>query len=166
MTTQPQQALQLPAARLSRVTISRLFSTGDYSHARYEFTVEVPPGCDPARVIADLDEKMEQLNPRPPVAPIDLQDAVRLLKQPAPPEPTAEQMAAHNGDDDPWGDGPMETYRRMMAARAEASERIAEHELWTARRAKALAAFSAFSGLGTGSQVSVMDLGPLEEISA
>lgn len=161
-----QKELPLSAARLSRVTISRLFSTGDYSHARYELTVEIPPGCDPGRVLADLDTMMEKLNPRPPASPGELLHAMSVLKRQPPQEPTPEQIAAHQALDDPFADSPSEVYSREMARRAESSEVVAEHERWKAGREKALAAFSAFVGTGTGGKVSVMDMGPLEELKA
>jgi putative NADH-flavin reductase len=51
---------------ITKITIGRLFNLGSYEHARYELSVEVPPGESAATALTGLERIIEALNPRRP----------------------------------------------------------------------------------------------------
>lgn len=51
------------SARISRITAARLYNTGNYEHVRFELTVEVEPGSDPAEAFTSVCEILNGLKP-------------------------------------------------------------------------------------------------------
>jgi hypothetical protein len=49
---------------VSKITIARLFSLGNYEHIRYELTIDVAPGESPATALIGAERLMEALNPK------------------------------------------------------------------------------------------------------
>lgn len=123
MSTTPRTEL-FPGPRITTVTVARLHNLGNYEHIRYECTVALPEGTSPASVIGELEQLMDELQPRPPVNNYELLRARQRLAEPAVP-------------DDPYD----------PKRRAEARDQIALHEAYRREREKALDKFNQFGGL-------------------
>lgn len=137
--TNPQQALDLPGPRISRITMGRLHNLGNYEHIRYEVTVDLPPGTSPSSVARELEDTLNALEPKQPVSDWDLRQAMKTLAEP---EPTLQQMV---DDDDPF-DGPEQALRRVQADRERARLHITRHQAWTKSRDAALARLDQLGG--------------------
>lgn len=70
-------------ARISRITAARLFNTGNYEHVRFELTVEVPDGSDPAEAFASVTEILNGLRPVTPHSRSVYERAKAELARPA-----------------------------------------------------------------------------------
>lgn len=144
----PQLPLDLPGPRVSRITVARLYSTDRYEHARYEVTVELPPGTSPTSVLSRLDTLMAELNPKPPHSESEVLRCHAELKKPHPePPPSQEVKDAHALNDDAIFDpSPQERYDRTMELRERCREIIRDYNDWREERDAALAAFDEFGG--------------------
>lgn len=86
-TSEPQQLpLHLPGTRTSRITIARLYNTGNYEHTRYELTVDVAATTCPSVVVQNLESLLDLLNPKPPHSAWSVNRAQKLCSMPQPPE--------------------------------------------------------------------------------
>jgi hypothetical protein len=68
-------------SHVSRISIARLYNLGDYEHARYEVTVEVPEGADAAVTFQNLEEIVEALNPKCPINEYNLRAAQTWIEK-------------------------------------------------------------------------------------
>lgn len=50
-------------ARISKITVGRLFNLGSYEHVRYELCVEVPEGSSASQALIGVEKILEGLNP-------------------------------------------------------------------------------------------------------
>lgn len=66
--------------RISRVTIARLHNRGNYEHSRYEVTVEIPAGVDPGSVMSEVDDALNDLQPKSPVDAWTLSQQLKRLQ--------------------------------------------------------------------------------------
>jgi hypothetical protein len=137
-----QSSLPLPGPRVSRVTIGRLYSLGNYEHVRYEVSVELPPGASPASVIGDLDTLMAGMSPKAPHSDYAVGRAILELSKP---EPTLEMFGPID-DADPFGDSPEKQLQRALRERQEARQTITEQEQWRKTRETALRRFDELGG--------------------
>lgn len=71
-----------PQARVSKITVGRLHNLGNYEHVRYEIAVDIPEGASAAAVMADIENILADLNPKPPCRDWDLERAQEALKKP------------------------------------------------------------------------------------
>lgn len=71
------------SARISRITAARLYNTGNYEHVRYEITVEVPEGEDPASAFTSATEILQGLKPVTSSNRFDYERAKAQLARPA-----------------------------------------------------------------------------------
>ncbi len=55
-----------PKARITRITIGRLYNLGSYEHVRYELTVEIPENGLVSETFQGLERLFVALNPRAP----------------------------------------------------------------------------------------------------
>lgn len=139
----PQPALGLPGPRISRITIARLHNLGNFEHCRLELTCELPAGTSPSSVLREMNDLLEHIQPKPPVGPFELGQAIKLLQAPAPVPPTSDEAAA---DDDPF-ESPQEKYRRLVREREMAERAIARHQAWSQQREAALKRFDELGGI-------------------
>lgn len=51
------------SARISKITVGRLYNLGNYEHVRYDLTVEVPEGDDASAAIVALEHIIAGLSP-------------------------------------------------------------------------------------------------------
>jgi hypothetical protein len=65
--------------RVSRITIGRLHNLGNYEHIRYEISVEVAPGNNPALVLSRLENILNNLRVDSGVSEWDLRRAKENL---------------------------------------------------------------------------------------
>jgi len=139
---QEQQSIPLAGPRITRITLGRLHNLGNYEHVRYEVTVELPPGTSPSSVARELEDTLNDLEPKCPVGQYELREAMKLVAQP---EPTLRPRAAHDYDEH-WGDTPQQVLERELNAREAARRLIARHEEWRKTREAALQRFDQFGG--------------------
>jgi hypothetical protein len=137
-----QQTLPLAGPRISRVTLGRLHNLGNYEHIRYEVSVELPPGTAPASVIGDLEDMLNDLEPRSPVPDWDLRVALKDLLGP---EPTLESINALD-EDGPFDGGPEHALAAALRRRSKARDTVNRHHAWQASREAALARFNELGG--------------------
>jgi hypothetical protein len=52
-----------PKARISRITVGRLYNLGSYEHVRYELALEIPEGASASEAIIGVERLLEALNP-------------------------------------------------------------------------------------------------------
>lgn len=141
-----QSPLPLPGPRVSRVTIGRLYSLGNYEHVRYEVSVDLPPGASPASVIGDLDTLMAGMSPKAPHSDYAVGRAIHTVSKP---EPTlADMQAEGNGNDDDFqfGRSPEDQLRDALREREQARKVITEQEQWRKTRETALRRFDELGG--------------------
>src|SRR5687768_11640247 len=53
----------MDSARVSKITIARLHNCGNYEHIRYEITVDVATGANPASVVEEIEGVLDDLKP-------------------------------------------------------------------------------------------------------
>ena len=61
--------------KISKITASRLFNLGNYEHVRFEISVDLEEKDSPARLLRELEETLESLNPHNPVSDWELSRA-------------------------------------------------------------------------------------------
>lgn len=138
-----QSTLPLTGPRVSRITIGRLYSLGNYEHVRYEVAVELPPGASPASVIGDLDTLMAGMNPKTPHSDYAVGRAIHAMSKPA---PKLEDFPADPPDDDPWNATRAQKLAQALEEREEHAHVISETEQWRKARATALRRFDELGG--------------------
>lgn len=121
-----------PTARVSRITMARLYSLGNYNHMRYEVTVDVPEGADAADAARRLKAILWDLRP----VKVDQHHLKRSRDLLACMAAQGEPPAGH-------------FYVDVDAAVAEAQRYVAAHEAGRARIEKAMAAFKDLGGSDT-----------------
>lgn len=70
-------------AKISKITIGRLYNLGNFEHARYEISVEVGEGESPGEALEKLEKTVEALSPRGPVDERELSRCRQQLELPA-----------------------------------------------------------------------------------
>jgi len=117
-----------PQARVSKITVGRLHSLGNYEHVRYEIAVDIPDGSSASDTLRNLERILNGLDPKPPVSDYDLQRASAALVK-----------ASEAGEEglEEWERGNIETYRKY----------VARHAKWNAERTWAHDALDAIGGI-------------------
>jgi hypothetical protein len=115
-----------PGPRISRVTLGRLHNLGNYEHVRYEVTVDLPPGTSPAKVIAELEDTLNKLQPKRRYDPWTVANAMKMLR-----ELETAGGVRDEADERNW---------------AHWTEIVKIHEAQQAQHQEALAAFDQFGG--------------------
>lgn len=125
----------LSQARVSKITVARLYNLGSYEHARYELTIEVPEGASAAKTLRGIERLLSALSPKPPGdvksdAEID-RERHRLLEM--------KKLLADNPADFERFHGGYKGTADEYLTRIESGlhESIAKREVWEARAAKA-----------------------------
>lgn len=129
--SQPRPGAQVPF--VSRFSVGRLHSLGNFEHVRYEVTVDVPFGSRASDVLRAVDDMLRDLSPKQPWTPYELNAARELLA--APPKTFAQ------GDLQAEEDAKADARRRASAERA-----LASHALWEARREDAFRQLDSLGG--------------------
>lgn len=80
-TTEPPTVQAKP--RISRMTVGRLHNLGNYEHIRYEISVELPEGVNPAKTLAEVETILNNLEPKQPWSDYELRAAKELLSKPS-----------------------------------------------------------------------------------
>lgn len=70
------------SSQVSRITVARLFNTGNYEHVRYEISVDLSAGADPGKALTELEETIESLNPGRYSETLEVMEARRKLAKP------------------------------------------------------------------------------------
>ena len=52
-----------PKSKVSRVSVARLYNTGNYEHIRYEISADVPPDGSASQTLIDLTGILQRLKP-------------------------------------------------------------------------------------------------------
>lgn len=64
-------------SRVSKITIARLFNTGNYEHCRIELTIDVPEGASAAEAYIGAERLINALNPKRPCGVPDRDESER-----------------------------------------------------------------------------------------
>lgn len=70
-------------SRISRITVGRVHNLGNYENIRYEVTVDVADGDNPAEILNSLETTLEDLQATSGVDSYDLRRAKAALEKPA-----------------------------------------------------------------------------------
>jgi hypothetical protein len=97
--------------RVSRLTIGRLFNTGNYEHVRYELTIEIQDGVSVRAVLKAAELALDGLNPKEPFSEFDLRQAREIISKPS-------------GQLNQWDLSNLEAYK----------QRIAAYDAWMSKR--------------------------------
>lgn len=102
----------LPKARITSVSVARLYNLGNYSNVRYDLAAEVPEGASAKNTLATLRGILQLLKPvRVPDCINDLREA--LAKEPV------DRSNWENDHLEEWGQQ-VAKYESLRSARAEA----------------------------------------------
>lgn len=69
-------------AKVSSITVGRVYNLGNYENMRYELTIELREDEHPGPVISHLEIVFKALNPKSPVSSFALEQAFKLLAIP------------------------------------------------------------------------------------
>jgi hypothetical protein len=67
-------------AKITKITIARLYNLGNYEHERFEIEVAVPEGASAARAMVAVERILSELNPKCPVDVSAMMEADRRFK--------------------------------------------------------------------------------------
>jgi hypothetical protein len=110
-------------AKVSKITIARLYNTGNYEHVRYELTADVPPGEKAEKVAEGLISVIKALNPKCPVSAYAMHERQARINW-----PTEQQQRI-------WGES---WQTALEEEKAELAKDQAELDKWNANRRRAL----------------------------
>lgn len=114
---------------VSRITVARLHSRGNFEHSRYEVSVVVAPDADPGGVLRDLEQLLEDLKPIPPYTLYGIETyRRRLAESDARRAAGVEEMAVDRAD------------------RNEAERHVKDYDAWVAKRDAAFAKLTSLGG--------------------
>lgn len=99
---------------ITQISITRLFATAQFEHQKVSLTAEILPGMKPGDALQELESILEGLNPKPPHTEWEMEHA-RKLATPEARETCGTQSAAD------W---------EILHA----TQTLADHEAWKARR--------------------------------
>jgi hypothetical protein len=103
---------------IQQISITRLFSTGQFEHQKISLNAEILPGMKPGDTLKEMESILDDLNPKPPYTEWEMQHA-RKLATPEAREASNIEFAAD------W-------------EIQDATQKLADYDAWQTRRQSAL----------------------------